>query len=205
MLKQKAILATFNTLSLEEKRKMLNELVDSAGILIRDYRSTELGGEISIADTLEDFLKLSPEEQFAYFVSRVDNYYIFKKEDIEKHYKLYQIVKEKCNIGIWRHTFRGDECYRDTKDEFYLGFDPKRTDWEGFHVNMGYDDDNTFTPMEKEDFFNNMLYEASKCNICIPKSKAKYQGSILQKTYSIPFCNFPKDEEEFTGWWNISI
>ena len=152
MLKQKSILATFNTLSLEEKRKLLNELLDSAGILIRDYRNTELGGEIPIADTIKDFLELNIQEQFVDFISRVDKYYIFKKEDIETHYKLYQSIKEKCNIGIWRHTFRGDECYRDTKDEFYLGFDPKRTKWEGFHVDIGYDDDNTFTPMEKEVF-----------------------------------------------------
>ena len=205
MLKQKAILATFNTLSLEEKRKMLNELVNSAGILIRDYRSTELGGKIPIADTIGDFLELNIQEQFVDFIARVDRYYIFKKEDIETHYKLYQIVKEKCNIGIWKHTFRMGESYRKLKNEFELGFDPRRTKWEGFHVDIGYDDDNTFTPMEKEDFFNNMLYEATKCNICIPQSKTKPQGSMLEKTYSVPLCDFPKDEEDFTGWWNISI
>ena len=204
MLKQKAILATFNTLSLEEKRKLLNELLDSAGILVRDYRDTELGGKIEYADSIEDFLKLSIEKQFVDFIRRIDDYYIFKKEDIQTHYKLYQIVKEKCNIGIWKYIFRGDECSRELENEFYLGYDPKRTEWQGFHVRIGYDDDNTFTPMQKEDFFNNMLYEATKCNICIPQSETKPQDSMLEKTYSMSLCNFYEEEEEFTGWWNIS-
>ena len=203
MLKQKAILATFNTLNIDEKRKLLNELLDSAGILIRDYRDTELGGKLEYADSIEDFLKLSIEKQFVDFIRRIDDYYIFKKEDIQTHYKLYQIVKEKCNIGIWKYIFRGDECSRELENEFYLGFDPNRTEWQGFHVRIGYDDDNIFTPIQKEEFFNNMLYEATKCNICIPRSKTKYQGSMLEKTYSMSLCNFYDEEEDFTRWWNL--
>ena len=118
MLKQKAILATFNTLSLEEKRKLLNELLDSADIVVRDYRDTELGGQIEYPDSIEDFLKADVEEQFIYFISSVDNYFIFKKEEIDAFYQLYKSVKEKCNIGIWKHTVRGDESYRETKTNF---------------------------------------------------------------------------------------
>ena len=203
MLKQKAILATFDTLGLEEKRELLNKILDSAGILVRDYRSTELGGKIPISDTIEDFLKLSREEQFVDFISRIDDYFIYKKEDIQAFYKLYQQIKDKCNICIWKYTFRGDECYRETKNEFYLGFDPKRTEWEGVHIDVGYDGDDTFTSIEKEEFFNNMLYDATRCYICIPQSETTYQGSMLEKTYSTSLSDFHEDED-FKEWWNIS-
>ena len=201
MLKQKAILATFNTLSLNEKRDLLNEILDSAGILVRDYRDSELGGKVEFTDTIEDFLQLGVEKQFIDFISRVDNYFIFKKEEIERFFQLYQSVKERCNVGIWKHTFRGDECYRETKNEFYLGYEPKRTEWKGFHVNMGYDDDNTFTPMGKEEFFNHMLYEATSCQICIPQDPTKSQGVMLEKTYSSSLRYL--EDEDFKEWWNF--
>ena len=201
MLKQKAILATFNTLSLDEKRELLNEILDSAGILVRDYRDSELGGKVEYPDTMGDFFKLSREKQFISFMYRVENYFIFKKEYIETIYKLYQRIKEKSNIGIWKHTFRGDECYRELKDEFYLGYDPKRTEWKGFHVNMGYDDDNIFTPMGKEEFFNHMLYEATSCQICIPQDSTKSQGVMLEKTYSSSLRYL--EDEDFKEWWNF--
>jgi PHD/YefM family antitoxin component YafN of YafNO toxin-antitoxin module len=158
MLKKVAILATFETFSLQERRELLSKLVEKSDVILNDHVEENIltyNVEYNLDEKFNKFL-------FASFTSKI----IFFKEDICKCYRLFQIIKEKCNYVLWRRD--NDDCIRDT---FCLCYRKNSNKWE---VKVKEEKDPSYPigkdlyETSKENFFKILLeYCNNGCFICL--------------------------------------
>ena len=157
MLKQQAILATFETLPLDEKRKLLSKIAEKSDMIIND-RECEESHPFMYQITYEDI-----DEKFVEFLFSAYSRVFFYKEDIYKCYRLFQRIKAKCNYVLWRRN-------EDIRDTFSLAYKPD-SNWEVHIVEELY----SSCPIRrgsflenKEEFFTHMLeYCNNGCYVCL--------------------------------------
>ena len=162
MLKQQAILATFETLSLKERRELLSKLTEKSDIIINDVKCRESSFIYDV--TYEDIDKKFVEFLFSSFTSRI----FFFKEDIYKCYRLFKIIKEKCNFVLWERGYDG--C---TINTFSLAYHPNSA-WKSEISERGEWND-SYLPVRrgaflenKEEFFTQMMkYCNNGCYVCL--------------------------------------
>jgi hypothetical protein len=158
MLKKVAILATFETFSLQERRELLSKLVEKSDVIINDAKCHE---SLFIYENID---KKFVEFLFSSFRSKI----FFFKEDIYKCYRLFQIIKEKCNFVSWERGYDG--C---TINTCSLAYYPNST-WKTEVAERGEWND-SYRPLRrgdffenKEEFFNKMMeYCNNGCYVCL--------------------------------------
>ena len=144
MLKQQAILATFETLSLKERRKLLSMLAEKSDLIINERECEESPFKYDV--TYQDI-----DETFVKFLFSAYSRVFFFKEDIYKCYRLFHNIKEKCNFVLWRRN-------HDIKDTFCLAYQQNST-WK---VQIAEEKDPSYPVRRrflenKEEFFTHML------------------------------------------------
>ena len=192
MLKQQAILATFETLSLDERRKLLSMLAEKSDLIIN-------GRECEESPFIYDVTYQDIDETFVKFLFSAYSRVFFFKEDIYKCYRLFHIIKEKCNFVLWRRN-------HDIKDTFCLAYQPNST-WK---VQIAEEDDSSY-PIKpcsflenKEEFFTHMLeYCNNGCYVCLMSGgifnlyESLYDLTIYEDVYEryVKDWNLPKYSE----------
>lgn len=159
MLKHEAILATFETLSLDERRKLLARMAEKSNLVV-NYWVTEEENIFreQVRDVPEYFLNFI-------FSSTSERQKIFYfKEYIQKAFRLFLLIKEKCNYASWKRSKHCDNT-------FCLAYKPGVQTWELKII----EENNPYRPIfpgncltDKEEFFDVLLKSISEaCYVCL--------------------------------------
>ena len=156
MLKHEAILATFETLSLDERRKLITKLAAKSNLVV-NYWVTEEENIFreqvrDVPDYFLNFLFSSTSERRKIF---------YFKEYIQKAFRLFLLVKEKCNYASWKRSKHSDNT-------FCLAYKPGVQTWELKII----EENNPIFPgncvTDKQEFFDELLKSISaSCYVCL--------------------------------------
>jgi hypothetical protein len=196
MLKSEAILATFDTLDLEERRKLLKELISRSDLYLNTYDKEDMNGNYENDEKDEN---LSDEEKFIQFVYRINTSKIFiKKEDVKSCFILFEHFKEKCNFGYYKkyENEEGKLMY-----DFYIAYDSERTVWSGSKMSI-YKSEQT---LDKEDFFQRLINYADKLWVCSENKNINVKRIFYRFNYRLFHIFEDKDIlNEYVKGWEIA-
>ena len=173
MLKEKAILATFETLSLDERRKLLGKLAEKSNLVVNHWicEDENIFRDEEIRDIPQYFL------QFLFNSFEKKKFYF--KEHIQKAFRLFLLIKEKCNYASLKRS-------EDTGNTFCLAYKPGVQTWELKLIDYPY----PICLTNKEEFFNELLQSFYRnCYVCL-----LYKGEF---NYYQSFYDLATDKDEY--------
>ena len=157
MLKHEAILATFETLSLDERRKLVAKMAEKSNLIVNHWVTEE---ENIFREQVRDV----PEYFLHFLFNSFEKKIFYFKEYIQKVFRLFLLVKEKCNYASWKRSKHSDNT-------FCLAYKPGVQTWELKII----EENNPYHPIspgncltDKQEFFDVLLKSISEsCYVCL--------------------------------------
>ena len=157
MLKHEAILATFETLSLDERRKLVAKMAEKSNLVVNHWVTEE---ENIFREQVRDV----PEYFLHFLFNPFEKKIFYFKEHIQKAFRLFLLVKEKCNYASWKRSKHCDNT-------FCLAYKPGIQTWELKII----EENNPYHPIfpgncltDKQEFFDILLKSISEaCYVCL--------------------------------------
>ena len=179
MLKQQAILATFETLPLDERRKLLGKLAEKSNLVVNHWicEDENIFRDEEICDIPQYFL------QFLFNWTDEKKKTFYFKEHIQKAFRLFLLIKEKCNYASLKRSEDRGNTFNNT---FCLAYKPGVQTWELKLIDYPY----PICLTNKEEFFDTLLQSFYRnCYVCL-----LYKGEF---NYYQSFYDLATDKDEY--------